>query len=600
MQQTAPPTPRVHPQPMDGDPAPDLLGQIFRAISALKSAYARLQEAHTPHDPARVQAADRDVVRELVRLSELKRAYRASRPEPGPGPGSDPRLAAEVEEQLRLLRTYEVVVGRFRAQIRTRDAEVGLLRDRIRTAAEKKLALDAQLRRRDLLRTCDDPRVDFSSQEFKLGQVFGTCGTGRVGFSSQEFKVGQFSGTCDTRSVDFSSQEFKVGQLPDTGRVDFPSMEFMLGQLSGACDSRSVDFSSQEFKVGQVPGTCRTGPVDFPSMEFKVGEVLGTCPRSVDFSSQEFKLGQISGVDSSTEKLKLGQASGTCEEGVDLKSQELNPGQVSGTKLRSPRSGPQTAQVSEEDARPAPQAKPLNSVVTESERAELVAGAAELAYRAIHGFSKALVNMMKAAGWDLDAAAGAVEPGAVYSKRAHKKFAFEAFLCRKMFAGFEGGAVPEPDREDELLMEYQTMRSADAMEVLGQNPDSEFGKFCRERFLALVHPKMEGSFFGNLDQRGYVAKGGHPRTPFYQAFLKMAKSVWLLQRLALSLGSKFKVFRVEKGSGFEEICMQSVVPVEGEELGPRIRVGFMVMPGFVVAGRVVKSLVYLPGCRSSA
>ena len=57
-------------------------------------------------------------------------------------------------------------------------------------------------------------------------------------------------------------------------------------------------------------------------------------------------------------------------------------------------------------------------------------------------------------------------------------------------------------------------------------------------------------FFGNMDQRSYVMSGGHPRTPFYQAFLKLAKSIWLLDRLTYSFDPKVNVFQVKKGNQF--------------------------------------------------
>ncbi|KAI9116366.1 hypothetical protein K1719_012533 [Acacia pycnantha] len=45
--------------------------------------------------------------------------------------------------------------------------------------------------------------------------------------------------------------------------------------------------------------------------------------------------------------------------------------------------------------------------------------------------------MMKAAGWDLDAAAHSIESNVIYTKRAHKKYAFESYICQRMFSGFE-------------------------------------------------------------------------------------------------------------------------------------------------------------------
>jgi hypothetical protein len=229
----------------------------------------------------------------------------------------------------------------------------------------------------------------------------------------------------------------------------------------------------------------------------------------------------------------------------------------------------------------------------------LFASSVDSAYQSIHDFSKPLINMMKAAGWDLDGAANAIEPGVVYTRRAHKKFAFESYVCQRMFSGFQEESFSIKDSNisgsnEAFFHQFLAVRAMDPLDVLSQNPDSVFGKFCRSKYLLLVHPKMEGSFFGNMDQRNYVMSGGHPRTPFYQAFLKLAKSIWLLHRLAYSFDPKAKVFQVKKGSEFSEIHMESVVKniiiEEGAE-GPKV--GLMVMPGFLVGSSVIQSRVYL-------
>ncbi|CAL9109366.1 unnamed protein product [Musa textilis] len=138
----------------------------------------------------------------------------------------------------------------------------------------------------------------------------------------------------------------------------------------------------------------------------------------------------------------------------------------------------------------------------------------------------------------------------------------------------------------------------DPLDILSQNPDSVFGKFSRKKYLLVVHPKMEASFFDNLDQRNYVMSGGHPRTPFYQAFLKLAKSIWLLHRLAYSFDPKVKVFQVSKGTEFSEVYMESVVKnIILAERDAKPKVGLMVMPGFLIGGSVIQSQVYLSGVK---
>lgn len=234
---------------------------------------------------------------------------------------------------------------------------------------------------------------------------------------------------------------------------------------------------------------------------------------------------------------------------------------------------------------------------------DLFSSAAEAAYKAIHDFSKPLINLMKAAGWDLDAAANAIQPAVVYAKRSHQKYAFESHICQRMFSGFEkeSFSVEHEDltiSNEGFFHQFLALRAMDPLDVLSQNPDSIFGKFCRSKYLSVIHPKMESSFFGSLDQRNYVVSGGHPRTPFYQAFLKLAKSIWLLHRLAFSFDPHVTLFQVREGTEFSEVYMESIVKNvivgEGDQ---RAMVGFMVMPGFKIGGSVIQCQVYLSGAK---
>ncbi|KAJ9167393.1 hypothetical protein P3X46_022048 [Hevea brasiliensis] len=208
------------------------------------------------------------------------------------------------------------------------------------------------------------------------------------------------------------------------------------------------------------------------------------------------------------------------------------------------------------------------------------------ASKSIHDFAKPVISLMKASGWDLDQAANSVEPGAVYSKRSHKKYVFEAYIARRMFHGISLKSYNVDD----------VMRFDDPIDSLIENHNSGFAKFCRKKYLFVVHPVMEMSFFGNLDQRMFVLGGKHPRTPFYQIFARMAKWVWVLKGIATSVDPKAEIFAVSRGSKFSDVYMESI---EGEETfipnGEQsdIKVEFMVMPGFRIGDTLVRSQVYL-------
>ncbi|KAK6920277.1 protein of unknown function DUF641, plant [Dillenia turbinata] len=244
---------KVHPQPME-----EAMNQNPEAVEAImskifsNSAYIQLQAAHTPLDPEKIQAADKLVISELKKLSELKHFYRENNPKPVCISAQDSCLAAEIQEQQFLLKTYEVMVKKFQSEIQNKDSEIVQSERPIEEAYQKRTKLEKNLK---------------------------------------------------------------------------------LGALS-----------------------------------FKEWE-----------SSAE-------------------------ENGFF--STDLTP--------------------------------------------ELLT--VESAYKAIHDFSKPLINMIKAAGWDLDGAANSIKENVVYAKRAYKKYAFESHICHRMEMGL--------------------------LDTLGQNPDSIFGKFC--------------------------------------------------------------------------------------------------------------------------
>ncbi|KAJ8900202.1 hypothetical protein K2173_024842 [Erythroxylum novogranatense] len=402
---------KVHPQPMEDSTNQNpealeaLMAKIFTNISSLKSAYIQLQSAHSPYDPEKIQAADKLVISELKGLSELKHFYRENYPKTTCASPQDSRLAAEIQEQQSLLKTYEVMVKKFQSEIQNKDSEILQLQQQIEDAMQKRTKLEKNLKLRGL----------------------------------------------STKDSEGSGDE-----------------------------------------KGFIP-------------------------------------------------------------------LDLTP--------------------------------------------ELFISAVEMAFKAIHDFSKPLINMMKAAGWDLDAAASSIEPNVTYTKRAHKKYAFESHICQWMFSGFQQDSFGiKSDNmtisREGFFHQFLALREMDPLDMLGQHPDSAFGKFCSSKYLVVVHPKMEVSFFGNLDQRNFIASGGHPRTPFYQAFLKLAKSIWLLHSLAYSFDPNAKIFQVKNGNEFSEVYMESIIKnliLDSTDQKPKV--GLMVMPGFWIGGTVIQSRVYLSGVR---
>lgn len=234
-------------------------------------------------------------------------------------------------------------------------------------------------------------------------------------------------------------------------------------------------------------------------------------------------------------------------------------------------------------------------------------------------FTSLLLSLMRAAHWDIAAAVRSIEAATVSTttttaintssiitttQNGNAKYALQSYISTKMFQGFDhetfymDGSLssllnPDQYRRD-CFTQYRDMKAMDPAELLGILPTCHFGKFCSNRYLAIVHPKMEESLFGDLDQRRQILDGNHPRSEFYSQFLEMAKAVWLLHLLAFSLDPTPSQFEATRGAEFHPHYMESVVKFSGGRvpLGPVV--GFPVSPGFKLGnGSIIKARVYL-------
>ncbi|KAK2641789.1 hypothetical protein Ddye_023552 [Dipteronia dyeriana] len=231
-------------------------------------------------------------------------------------------------------------------------------------------------------------------------------------------------------------------------------------------------------------------------------------------------------------------------------------------------------------------------------------------------FTSLLLSLMRAARWDISAAVRSIEAATASGNENftsattsivsthHAKYALESYISRKIFQGFDhetfymDGSLsllinPDQFRRD-CFTQFQDMKAMDPVELLGILPTCTFGKFCSKKYLAIVHPKMEESLFGELEQRRQVLAGNHPRSQFYGEFLGLAKAIWLLHLLAFSLDPAPCQFEASRGAEFHPQYMESVVRFsEGRPPAGQI-VGFPVSPGFKLGnGSVIKARVYL-------
>ncbi|KAL9320002.1 hypothetical protein ACSQ67_011841 [Phaseolus vulgaris] len=232
-------------------------------------------------------------------------------------------------------------------------------------------------------------------------------------------------------------------------------------------------------------------------------------------------------------------------------------------------------------------------------------------------FTSLLLSLMHNAHWDITAAVRSIEAATASTEKYHStssttsivsahhaKYALESYISRKIFQGFDhetfymDGSLssllnPDQFRRD-CFTQYRDMKSMDPTELLGILPSCHFGKFCSKKYLAIVHPKMEESLFGNLEQHSQVQAGNHPRSEFYNEFLGLAKTVWLLHLLAFSLNPAPSQFEASRGAEFHQQYMDSVVKFSGGRVSAGQVVGFPVSPGFKLGnGSVIKARVYL-------
>ncbi|XVF46652.1 hypothetical protein PTKIN_Ptkin03bG0044700 [Pterospermum kingtungense] len=185
----------------------------------------------------------------------------------------------------------------------------------------------------------------------------------------------------------------------------------------------------------------------------------------------------------------------------------------------------------------------------------------------------------------------------------HAKYVPESYVSRKIFQGFDDenfymdgslSSLHNPDQYRlECFTQFHDMKAMDPVELLGIMPACHFGRFCSNKYLAIIHPKMEESLFGGLEHRSQIMTGNHPRSQFYGEFLGLDKAIWLLHLLAFSLDPSSQ-FEASRGAEFHPQYMESIVNVSGGRVPAGQIIGFPVGPGFKLGnGSVVKARVYL-------
>lgn len=229
--------------------------------------------------------------------------------------------------------------------------------------------------------------------------------------------------------------------------------------------------------------------------------------------------------------------------------------------------------------------------------------------RAAHKFTKILIDLMKKAGWDLDLAANSVYRDINYAKKGHNQYALLSYVCLGMFRGFDlegfglvenevacNGHDMDSSKASSSMKILLELASSNPLEMISRNRNCEFSRFCERKYQELIHPTMEMSIFSNLDRNEVVLNSWRSLSVFYESFVNMAGSIWMLHKLGFSFDPQVDIFQVERGVDFSMVYMEDVT--RSKLVGKtRAKVGFTVVPGFKVGRTVIQSQVYLCGLK---
>lgn len=221
--------------------------------------------------------------------------------------------------------------------------------------------------------------------------------------------------------------------------------------------------------------------------------------------------------------------------------------------------------------------------------------------KSVQSFVRSMIDEMKSAEWNIEAAASSIESDLVYWKADDKCFTFQSFVSREMFNNFQhpffssqnDSLSDKKARRQGFYDRFLELKSTKVKEYLAMKPRSSFAKFCRIKYLGLVHPKMETAFFGNLNIRNKVSSCEFPDSSFFTSFAEMAKRVWLLHCLSFAMEPEASIFQINKGCRFSDVYMESVADEAFVSLESEPRVAFTVVPGFRIGKTIIQCQVYL-------
>ncbi|KAH7285287.1 hypothetical protein KP509_33G020900 [Ceratopteris richardii] len=214
----------------------------------------------------------------------------------------------------------------------------------------------------------------------------------------------------------------------------------------------------------------------------------------------------------------------------------------------------------------------------------------------INIFCRVYMQQMVLSGYTLVKTLMDMEPHTMFYRKVHASYSLESRICTVMFRCFENdsfddsGVMQILDQEARAiarLQDFFTLKSLDPEEALAMRSptyDAAFHHFCANK-----SEEIAAMFSWTM-----VYRNAGERDRFMEAFLRAAKWVWMLHRLANAMNPPVQIIRVGRGMEIHPMYVD-VVTTPAPSSCPNCsasKVEFMIMPGFITNKTIFKAKVY--------
>lgn len=215
----------------------------------------------------------------------------------------------------------------------------------------------------------------------------------------------------------------------------------------------------------------------------------------------------------------------------------------------------------------------------------------------INIFCRVYMQQMVLSGYTLVKTLMDMEPDTIFFRKVHASYALESRICSVMFRCFENDSFDDTglmqilDQEARAitrLQDFFRLKSLDPEEALAMHSpsyDAAFHQFCANK-----SEEIAAMFRWTM-----VYRNAGERDRFMEAFLRAAKWVWMLHRLANATNPPMQIIRVGRGTEIHPVYVEVVAippPSSSCQKCPVPKVEFMIMPGFIAPKTVFKAKVY--------